>query len=110
MYRKPETRSVTIGVGETTSPIIDIRDYVVVGVVTPGALTSTTLKFEASPTRDGVFVPVYADDTEVSLTVGADRMVGVTGESADALSACQFLRLVVDTAEGGDRLFVLLLK
>lgn len=111
MYKRPETRSVTIASGGTTSDVIPVQDYVITGVIIPAAITSTTLTFTACATKDGTFMPVYdSDGNQVSLAVAASRAIGLSGAEADALAPFQWIRVVMGSAELAARTLSLALK
>lgn len=110
-YKKPETRTVSIASGGTTSDMIPLGDYMLAGIITPSALTSTAITFTASDTKDGTFVAVYdSDGNQVSLTAAASRAIGLSGAEADALAPFQFVKVVCGTAEAAARTLTLCLK
>lgn len=111
-YRGAHFETVQIASSETESEPIHLRDRIMVGVITPAALTSTAIKFQAAAQQTGTYRPVYAGDTEVSITVATNeaRAVALAGEDADALSAWSWIKLVTGSAEAADRDFILVLK
>ena len=111
MYRKPRIETVTIALGDTTSEVIELRDYMLAGIILPAALTSTAITFTVSDARAGTFVGLYdSDGNVVSLAVGTSRAVGLSGAEADALAPFPFVKLVCGTAEAAARSILVALK
>lgn len=111
MYKAPRSYTVTIAASGTTSDVIPVGDYVIAGVVTPAALTSTAITFTACGTKDGTFMPVYdSDGNQVSLTVAASRAVGLSSAEADAMAPWQWVKLVCGSTEAAARTITLALK
>jgi hypothetical protein len=109
--RKPVVRTISIASGQTTSAEEDIQDYMVAGLITPSALTSTTITFQASNASGGTFVDVYdSDGNQVSLAVAASRAIGLSGAEADALAPFKWIKVVCGSAEGAARTIQLILK
>lgn len=111
MYKKPATRTITIAASGTTSSVIELGDYVVQGLITPAALTSTAITFTACGTKDGTFMAVYdSDGTQVSLSAAASRAIGLSSAEADAMAPWQFIKVVMGSAEAAERTLTLVLK
>lgn len=111
MYKRPEKRTVTIANGGTTSAAFQTGDYIVSGVQTPAALTSTAITFLGSTSEAGTYAAVYdSENNQVSLTVAASRCVGLSGSEADAVAAWPWLKLVCGSAEGAERTLIVSLK
>lgn len=111
MYRKPITRDVTIASGATVSNEIELRTYMLGGIITPAALTSTALTFQVSATKGGTYVPLYdSGGNQVSITVTTSRGYAITDSEADALAPWGFVKIVGGSAEGADRVLKLALK
>lgn len=111
MYKRPETRTVSIANAGTTSDAIGIGDYTIAGVITPSALTSTAITFTASATQSGTFVPVYdSDGNQVSLAASTSRAIGLSASEADALAPWSWIKVVCGSAEGAARTLTLVLK
>ena len=110
-YRKPTALTVTIPNAGTKSGVIHIRDYVLVGIITPAALTSVTITFEASDTPTGTFVAVFdSDGNQVSLVVAASQAIGLSAAEADALGPWEFVKVVTGAAEAAERTLKLVKK
>jgi len=103
--------TATIANAGTTSDAIALLDRVIGGIITPAALTGTTLTFTVCNTADGTYVALYdSDNNQVSLTVTVSRAYGVTGPEADALAPWPFVKIVSGSAEGAARSLVVCLK
>jgi hypothetical protein len=111
VYRKPLIRTVTVLSGLTESDLLELGVYTLVGIVTPVALTSSSITFKGCDTRTGTFVPVYDDlGNQVNVIVAASRAIGVAGAKADVLAAFDYLKIVCGSAEGADRTILVVLK
>lgn len=111
IYRRPETRTVQILSGQTTSAAFEIKEYMLAGVLTPDALTGTALTFQGAVVEAGDYEDVYdSDGNQVSLAAAANRAIGVSGSEADALAPWQVLKLVSNASEGANRTFYVALK
>jgi hypothetical protein len=111
VYKRPESRSLTVSSGGTTSAAFGVGDYTIAGVITPSALTSTAITFTASDTFGGTYAPVYdSDGNQVSLSAAASRAIGLSGAEADALAPFKWLKLVCGSAEAADRAITVVLK
>lgn len=67
--------TATIANGASLSDIVELPDATVAAIVTPAALTGTTLTFQASSDKV-TFTNVYDDaGTEVSITVSTSRTI-----------------------------------
>lgn len=110
-YRKPVAIDAKIPNAGTTSGVLHLGDNMLVGLILPGTLTSSTITFEASDKQDGTFVPVYeSDGTQVSVTVAASRAVGLTAAQADAMCAWESIKIVTGSAEAAERIIILVKK
>jgi hypothetical protein len=110
-YKKPTSRTITVASGGTTSAAFGVGDYIIAGLQTPSALTSTAITFTGSTEPSGTFVPVYdSDGNQVSLSVSTSRGVGLSGSESDAVAAWPWLKLVCGSTELGDRSFIFSLK
>lgn len=118
MYRKPRVETLTIPSGGQTSTLggqsagaIKLGSYFIASLYMPAAFTGATIGFVASSTKAGSYNTVYhSDGTPVTITVGTNRMVVVTGADADALAGLDWFKLVSASAEGGDRAIDVTLK
>lgn len=111
MYKRPETRTVTIASGETTSSVVGIGDYTIAGVHLGAALTGATIGFAAAPTSGGSFQTVKdSDGNTISLASNAAGALGLSGAEADALAPWQWIKIVSASAEAADRTITLALK
>lgn len=101
----------TIASGQTTSGEIDLKGGAMVGIITPSALTSTTMTFTASDKEGGTFVPVYdSEGNQINITVAASQAIALTGVDADALAPWSVIKLVGGSAEGADRTIYVKMK
>jgi hypothetical protein len=111
MYPKPVSQSANIASGGTTSQALRVGGKFIVGLITPAALTGTTITFTGCDTATGTFVPIYdSDGTAVSVAVAASRGYGLSGAEADALAPFPYIKLVSGSAEGAARVVKLLTK
>lgn len=111
MIRKPRQDSIAIASGQTTSAAIRMGDYVIAGLIAPGALTSTTGTFYACATQNGTFCPIYdSDGNAIIFTLSTNRAVGISGAEADAIAGFPWIKLVLSNPEGADRVLDLCLK
>lgn len=93
--------SAVIASGQTKSGVIDLSGCVLVGLLTPSALTGTVFTFEAATSADGMFLPVYdAAGALVSVTVAASRFISILPSD---LAGIQYLKIVSGSAEGAAR-------
>ena len=104
-----ETYSTIILSGETESSKIDSIGKILVGIITPSALTSTSFTIQVSlKGSETVFRDYYnAQGDLVTITVGVDRHIGII--PADFANT-RFFRLVGSGAEGDDREIKLILR
>lgn len=110
-YRKPGERVVEIGSGQTTSAVVRLGEYGLVGLIIPAAFTGTAITFTACRTKDGTFMPVYdSDGNQVSVAVAVSRAVGLSAAEADALAPFHYIKLVSNGSEVADRSIDMVLK
>jgi hypothetical protein len=94
--------SAVIASGQTKSGVIDLSGCVLVGILTPAALTGTSFSFEASTAADGTFLPVYdISGNPVSVDVGTSRFIAILPSD---LAGIQYLKLVSGSSEGAQRI------
>lgn len=84
--------TATIANGQSLSGAIDCRGFRVAKIFMPAAWDAAAMTYAESDTLGGTYNPLYADGAEVSGTVAANQVIGVSGNLA-ALSACQYLKL-----------------
>jgi hypothetical protein len=107
----PKVKTVIVASGGTTSAAFAVGAGAIAGLITPAALTSTSIAFHAADSQDGTFKPVYdSDGNAVAFSVGTSRAVGASGAEADALAPFEWFKLVCGTSEGGDRTFQIVVK
>lgn len=100
--------SFTVANGATASTKADLMGHVPVGVITPAALTSTTLAFDQWDDVVGDWVPVYDDTgTEVSITIAASRYTVIPPSTVPYVGKT---RLRVGSAEAAERTLVLVTR
>lgn len=104
--------TVVIANGAQTSGAIETKagnDMALVGIITPAALTSTTMTFTACHTDiAGTFVSVVdTTGTAVSITVAASKFIKI-----DPITFCgvSFLKVVGGSAEGAARTITLVFR
>jgi hypothetical protein len=109
MATKIERANVVIANGATTSAAVSVPlDKVPLAVVTPSALTGTSLKFEVSDDGGTTYKPVYKEGTEYSVTVGTSRHVcldaaAFRGAIGGPSTTPTNLKLVSGSSEGAAR-------
>lgn len=99
----PGASSVTIANGGTDSSAFQVEGvFFALGM--PAAFTGTAMKFKASSTADGTFTIVKDDGgTDVSITVGTSRWIGLQQAVREKLAAFRYLKLVSGSAEAAAR-------
>lgn len=97
----------TVASGATVSGALDLGELAVVGIVTPAAITSTAMTFQAS--ADGVTYNQVTtrDGTVYSVTISASKHIVIP--PAD-LCGIRYLKVVGGSAEGADRNITVLLR
>ena len=99
---------VDIAADDDLSNAVDCRGYSLVGIRTPGTLTSTAITFQVAHDADGTYLT--AKDTagaDYSVTVAASGHYNIP--AADTIS-WQFVKIATGSAESEDRTIELLLK
>lgn len=110
-YKRPETRTLTIASGASTSNVVDLGDYAVAGIYLSAALTSATFGFEAALTLAGTTQTVKdSEGNTLSVASAAAGAVGLSGAEADALAPWRFVRLKTASNEDAARTIYLVLK
>lgn len=93
--------------GGTESNLVELNGHALIGVATPGALTSTTGELQTS-IASGSFLPVYdREDTKYTLALGTNRYIALPPGD---IAGLHNVRLKVGSAEGADRTFKLLVR
>lgn len=100
--------TVVVANGATKSTPLELNGAEVVGIILPSAMTSTTMTFEMAMQQTSDRALVNADWHEVNSTASSAFSVTFAANEwivvdPNALSGCQFLRLVMGSAEGADR-------
>lgn len=99
--------AATIAISTTTSAAVDLQGYALVGLITPAALTGSTMTFTASP-NDGTYTALYnAGGTALSATVAASRTILFT--PGDFVGV-RFIKLVSGSTESAARTITLILR
>ena len=95
-----EIETVTIASGQTESSAIKTLGRVIVGIITPAALTGTVFNFKIS--EDGTTYRDYytTSNSLVAISVSTDRHIGILPSD---FAGCRFLKIVSGSAEGDDR-------
>lgn len=86
--------------GTTSTSLLMERNRVPLAIVTPAALTGTTIKFQASVDDGATFVPLYNEGTEYSVTVNTSRFVAL---NPNVFQGVVLLRLVSGSSEAASR-------
>lgn len=93
------TDKVTIATGTTSTGLSMTRNRVPVAILTPAALTGTSMTFQAS--LDGTnFYDLYNGSTQYSVTVAASRYIAL---NPDVFQGVAFIRLVSGSSEAASR-------
>lgn len=106
-------RTVTIANGATVSSATNIAGpgagATVVAVIIPPAFTGTAMTFQVS--NDNVTYRALNNLTApISLTVAADKHIGLTRDAQDAFAGAGWVKVVSGTAEGAARNVTLLVR
>lgn len=111
--RFSDQRTATTASGASTSGVVDLRDYAILAIRTPSAITAAKFKFQASETKDGTFSDMYDESGAlVEVSVGASRVVQLPA----AVACAAFLKIVsldsssVAVNEAAERTWVILGK
>ncbi len=106
------TYNVTVANGGTQSGAVNLLNdqspfYGLVGIVTPSALTSTTITIQ--PSLDGSTFLTHADYTGTSYTIpiGTNRWIAL---DPAMFAGFPWVRIVTGSAEGADRTFKLVVR
>lgn len=87
--------------GTTSTSVIMERNRVPLAIVTPAALTGTTIKFQVALSSDATtFYPLYDEGTEYSVTVSTSRYVAL---NPDVFQGVSVMRLVSGSSEAASR-------
>ena len=94
------TDTVSIASSGTVSTAIQLQgNRVPVAIVTPAALTGTTIKFQAS-VDDATYVALYNGSTEYSVDVATSRYVAI---NTDVFEGVRYIKLVSGSSETASR-------
>lgn len=109
---RPTSGTVTIVNGGTTTSqggdngagVIKMGQYTALQLQFPAVFSGATLTFVSSTTVGGTYQPVRdSDGNIISIPVTAAANFSLSGAEADAIAACDFIKLVSASAEGADR-------
>ena len=99
--------SLTIPDGGTTTPALDLSDYLLSGIVCPAEFDGTTITFTAARTPEGTYRPVYnTDGTALTVTTAASRHIAIVPET---FAGVRYVKLVAGTAQTGATTLTLVL-
>lgn len=88
----------------TTSDPIELAGQTVLGFITPGTLTSTSVTFTACDTIDGTYVPVKdSSGSAISFTVTTNGYYGFKYDQIGAFLGIRFLKMVGGSSEAAGR-------
>lgn len=110
------TQNTLIASGASQSSVpIDLEEHELIGILLPAAWTAASLSFQGS--TDGVtFVALKkSDNTELTFTVAADGLIGLTIDEWKRISAAPFLLIISGTTaarvnQGADRTLKVVLQ
>lgn len=94
------TDTVTIANSATVSSTLSLQgSRILLGLITPAALTGTTFTFKGS--IDGTnFYNLYNEGTAYSVTVAVDRFIALDRETFDGV---RYVQVVSGSVEGASR-------
>jgi len=68
------------------------------------------MTFLASDSETGTFLPVWSDAAAVSLVVAPSRHIAFGADEANAMAACNWVKLVSGSTEVAQRDFVIVIE
>jgi hypothetical protein len=84
--------------GARNSNALEIIDYYYLALVFGAWTDDVTLEVHTSQEKDGTYVPLYTSaGTQVVIPAIANRVYGITGEFAEAISAASYIKLRTPT-------------
>jgi len=95
-----QTQSVTIASGGTTSEVVNLNGFGMVGIILPAALTSTSMTFTGSQDNVTYSALYNVAGTQLAITVATSRIVLF---SPGDFVGINYLKLIAGSAEGADR-------
>jgi len=95
--------TVTIANGQTVSNAACLRGHMLLFVIFPGTLTSTTFGLQISQSLAGTYTAVLYGASDLSFTCAASKAVHVIDKELVA----DYVKVVAGSAEGGDRIVTL---
>lgn len=99
--------TVTIPASGTTSPAIDVGEFLVAGIVCPAALTSLAFTFQGAVSEDGPYRTLTnSSGTDLTVTVAPSDHVCIEPQT---LAGTVWLKIVGGSAEAADREITLIL-
>ncbi len=102
-----ETYTVTVANGAQSSDAIDLDGRTPMAIVTPSALTGTSLSFEASA-NGTTYYDVYTTAGAVrSITIGASRYIPL---EPNYFFGIKFIKLKCGSAQAAERTIMLLAR
>lgn len=99
---KIETYDLTIdqSTDDDLTDSLDLRGRVLVGIILPAAMTSTSITFKFS-NDNTTFVDLYdTSGNQVSVTIAASRWVGLLAED---FAGARYLKIATGSGEAADR-------
>lgn len=99
--------TVTIASGQTVSEAVDLHGYSLLGVVTPAALTGSSMTFQGSVDGNTYNAIYDTSGNQLSMTVAASRFIAIAPTD---LASCRYLKLVSGSSEGADRTITLAIR
>lgn len=96
---------------QVSNSYVNLGGKVLVALSLPAEITQTSLTFQACDTPNGTYQDVY-DSTGalVTVTIGAGRIVALTGTALQALASLQYIKIKTGSAVTADRTIVAIAK
>lgn len=106
MARASKT-TVKIASSATTSNALDVGEWLVAGIVTPAALTGTSLTFTGALEEDGTYRTLKdSAGTDISVTVSTDDHILIEPQT---FAGVAWIKLVSGSTEAAEREITLVL-
>lgn len=102
-------KTATIANGATTSNVIDLEHWMLVGLIF-GTFTGATISFTVSTVGDGTFVPLVDEAGAAISVVATDNSAVGLDAAARELAPWRFIKIVSASSEAAARTISLVLK
>lgn len=108
--RHAENIAASIAANETTSGAIDLRGYVILGLIATSAMISGNLAFQVSDALDGTYVDVE-DSSGSAVSLGAfSGTFALKADDLAFLAPYRYLKIVSSVAQTNGVSFILPVK